>query len=99
MVTVGVLARFEFKVEATTAAEEFFENGKLVVEGQPTSTRWYAFRMTPTTFGAFAVFANEADRDALLAAGGPRASRANEDLFAQPPSFEMVDIVTAREAT
>jgi hypothetical protein len=98
MVTVGVLARFEFKAEAAAGAEEFFENGKLVVEGQPTSTRWYAFRMTPTTFGAFAVFATEADRDALLAAGGPKASRASEDLFAQPPSFEMVDIVTAREA-
>ena len=97
MATVGVLARFEFKIEATAAAEEFFENGRMVVEGQPTSTRWYAFRMSPTTFGAFAVFANEADRDALLAAGGPKASRANEDLFAELPSFEKVVIVAARE--
>jgi hypothetical protein len=97
-VAVGVLAHFEFKVEAADAAQEFFANGKLVVEGQPTSTRWYAFRMTPTTYGAFAVFATEADRDALLAAGGPKASRANEDLFAQPPTFELVDIVTARDA-
>jgi hypothetical protein len=98
MATVGVLARFEFKIEAAAAAEEFFESGRLVVEGQPTSTRWYAFRISPTTFGAFAVFATEADRDALLAAGGPRASRANEDLFTQLPSFEKVDIVAAREA-
>jgi hypothetical protein len=95
---VGVLARFEFKVETADAAQEFFDNGKLVVEGQPTTTRWYAFRITPTMYGAFAVFATEADRDALLAAGGPKASRANEDLFAQPPTFELVDIVTAREA-
>ncbi len=97
MATVGVLARFEFKIEAIAAAEEFFESGRMVVEGQPASTRWYAFRMSPTTFGAFAVFANEADRDALLAAGGPKASRANEDLFAQLPSFEKVEIVAARE--
>ncbi len=97
-VAVGVLARFEFTVAATAAAEEFFENGRLVVEGQPASTRWYAFRLTPTTFGAFAVFASEADRDAILAAGGPTAARTHADLFAQPPSFEMIDIIAARPA-
>jgi hypothetical protein len=98
MASVGVLARFEFTTDAASTAAEFFENGRLVVEGQPESTRWYAFQLTPTTFGAFAVFATEADRDALLAAGGPRASRAQADLFAQPPSFEKVDIVAARPA-
>lgn len=97
MATVGVLARFEFKIEATGAAEEFFESGREIVEGQPSSTRWYAFRISPTTYGAFAVFETEADRDSLLAAGGPKASRSNEDLFAQLPSFEKVDIVAARE--
>ena len=34
----------------------------------------------------------------LLAAGGPRASRQNADLFEHPPSFEKVDIVAARTA-
>jgi hypothetical protein len=37
------------------------------------------------------------DREALLAAGGPRSSTMNADLFEQPPTFQMVDIVASRE--
>jgi hypothetical protein len=97
MVMVGVLARFEFKAGREAAAQEFFDNGRLVVEAQPATTVWYAFRLGTTTYGAFAVFADETDREALLAAGGPKSSRTNADLFERPPTFEKVDIVAARE--
>jgi hypothetical protein len=68
------------------------------VEGQPETTQWFAYRLGATTYGAFAVFANDEDREALLLAGGPRASRANADLFERAPLFEKVDIVAARTA-
>jgi hypothetical protein len=96
MAMVGVLARFEFKAGRESEAERFFADGKLVVEDQPVSTQWFAFRLGPTTYGAFAVFANDADRDALLSAGGPKASRVNADLFEWAPSFEKVDLVASR---
>lgn len=92
----GVLARFEFTAGKEAQAEQFFQNGRLIVTGQPLSTVWFAFRVGPTTYGAFASFASSADREALLASGGPKSASTNSDLFAQPPSFDRVDIVAAR---
>ena len=72
---VGVLARFEFLAGHEEEVGRFFAEGRTIVEGQPASTGWYAARLGPSTYTAFAVFANEADRDALLAAGGPVLSK------------------------
>ena len=98
MVTVGVVARFEAKSGTHAEMERFFRNGLSVVEGQPPTTMWFAFRMGPTSYGAFAAFATEADREALLSAGGPKLSAEFARLFAQPPSFEKVDVLQARYA-
>ncbi len=99
MATVGVLAHFTFKAGKEAAAQQFFDRGKLTVEDQPASTRWYAFRVGLNTYGAFAVFASDEDREALLSSGGPKASQANAELFATAPSFQKVDILAAREGT
>ena len=96
MVTVGVVAEFEFKAGNDAAVERFFQQGQLVVEEQPGTTQWFAYRLGPTTYGAFAVFADDEDREALLRAGGPQSSRENAALFEHAPSFEKVDIVAAR---
>ena len=98
MVTVGVLAKFEFRAGNEAAVERFFRQGQVIVESQPATTQWFAYRVGPTTYGAFAVFANEEDREALLLMGGPRSSRESADLFDHPPSFEKVDILAARAA-
>jgi hypothetical protein len=94
---VGVLARFEFGPDNEDAVERFFRDGREIVDAsQPETTVWFAFRIGPTTYGAFASFASEADREALLTAGGPRSVRENVHLFQQPPTFELVDVVAAR---
>lgn len=98
MAMVGVLATFDVKPENDAAVEEFFRLGQLVVEGQPETTQWFAYRLSATTYGAFAVFASKEDRDALLAAGGPKASRDSPDLFERAPTFEKVDVIAARTA-
>ena len=95
--TFGVLAHFDFGPGRAEEAQQFFAAGAMIVEQQPTTTRWYAYRSGENSYGAFAVFATEADRDALLAAGGPRSSAANADLFTRPPSFEKVDIIASRD--
>lgn len=97
MTTVGVLARFEFKPDREDEAERFFQAGAVIVGEQPATTRWYAFRLGPSTYGAFATFASEADREALLASGGPKSSRTNAELFVRAPTFEKVEIVAARD--
>ena len=98
MVTVGVLASFEFKVDDEAAAELFFRTGKPIVERQPATTVWFAYRLGPRRYGAFAAFASDQDRQALLSSGGPQEAAANAGLFVRPPSFELVDIVEARQA-
>jgi hypothetical protein len=96
VVTVGVLGRFEFKIDDEAAAELFFSNGRAIVDQQPATTVWFAYRLGPGVYGAFAAFASDEDRQALLSAGGPRAAAANAELFVRPPSFELVDIIQAR---
>ncbi|OLE28295.1 MAG: hypothetical protein AUG44_07730 [Actinobacteria bacterium 13_1_20CM_3_71_11] len=93
---VGVLARFEFIAGHEEEISRFFAEGRAIVEGQPVSTGWYAARLGPTTYAAFAVFATEADRDGLLAAGGPVLSKTYGHLFAVPPTFDKADIVEHR---
>jgi hypothetical protein len=95
MVTVGVLARFVAHPGLEREIEAFFKEGLAVVEQQPVTTRWYAFRLGPMTYGAFATFANEEDRTALLSTGGPVSAKRHSKLFAQPPTFERLDLLEA----
>lgn len=96
MVTVGVLARFEFTVDDEATADQFFQGGQAIVDQQPAATVWFAYRVGPGIYGAFAAFASDEDRQALLSSGGPKLAAANAGLFVRPPSFELVDIVAAR---
>ena len=93
---VGVLARFEVAEDRDADVIEFFASGRAIVETQPASTIWFAYRVGPTTYGAFAAFTNDADRQALLSSGGPTLSRENADLFTEPPSFALVEIIATR---
>jgi len=96
MVTVGALARFEFKPGNEAAIERFFQEGQLIVQRQPASTLRFGFWLGPTTYGVFAAFANEEDRHALLSTGGPVLAKKVAALFAQPPIFEKVDVLAAK---
>ncbi len=96
MITVAVLARFEAKPGNEAQIQRFFDGGLEIVKGQPATTMWVALRTGPTTYGAFAALANETDRDALLAAGGPKLSREFAGLFVRPPTFEKADVLKAR---
>ncbi len=96
MITVAVLARFEAKPGNEAQVQSFFDRGLAIVEGQPSTTIWIAFRTGPASYGAFAAFSNEKDREALLGAGGPKLSREFADLFVRPPSFEKADVLKAR---
>jgi hypothetical protein len=96
MVRVGVLARFEATAGSENEMAAFFAEGLPIVETQPTTTAWFAFRIDDSTYGAFAAFASDEDRSAPLAAGGPQLSERYRHLFVAPPSFEKVDVLEAR---
>ncbi|MHA6765163.1 hypothetical protein [Streptacidiphilus sp. PAMC 29251] len=96
MVTVGVLATFEVKPGTEEEVAAFFKEGLPLVEAQPRTTVWFAFRRDDTSYGAFAAFANEGDRDALLSSGGPQVAKKYAHIFASAPSFDKVDVLEAR---
>lgn len=75
MVRVGVLARFEAEPGSDEEMAAFFREGLPIVETQPTTTVWFAFRISDTIYGAFAAFATAEHREALLASGGPQLSQ------------------------
>lgn len=95
MVTVGVLAHFHFKPGSESAAEQFFQNGRIVVDQQPVTTVWFAFRLGPTTYGAFAAFASDEDREALLSSGGPKLAASNGGSQADRQSSDPSGIILA----
>src|SRR5690242_10345030 len=96
MVSVGVLARFEAKSPNEAKVERFFGEGLAIVQQPKARAVWFAFRLSSTTFGAFAAFTNEEEREALLSVGGPVLALRSAELFAQPPTFHKVDILAAK---
>ena len=94
--TVGVLARFSVKQGADAEVAAFFAAGRALVDDEPPTTTWVAFRVDEVTYGAFATFAGSAEREALLSRGGPRMSSEMAHLFAAPPTFEKVDLLEVR---
>ena len=98
MHTVGVMAQFIIRPGKEHEVASFFKEGLPKVQAQPQETLWFDFRINSTTYGAFAAFANEADRAALLSSGGPMLAKKYAEIFAQPPKFEMVEMLESRVA-
>ena len=94
--TVGVLARFTVKQGADAEVAAFFAAGRALVDDEPPTTTWVAFRVDEVTYGAFATFVGPDEREALLSRGGPRMSSEMAHLFAAPPTFEKVDLLEVR---
>ena len=97
MVKVGLFVRVEAKPGKEPAVEEFLRSGSAIVEADPETTTWFAVRFGPSTFAIFDAFADESGRQAHLA--GRLASalmQRSDELFAQPPTIEPVDVLAAK---
>src|SRR5260370_442951 len=96
MVTVGALARFEAKPGNEAAVERFFQEGLPIVQRQPASTVWYAFRLGPTTFGVFDAFPNEESRQANFDDGAARVKEKDSGMIEDTFVIEKFDVLAAR---
>ncbi len=97
MVTVALLVRLEAKPGKEAEVAAFLKGGLAIVQEEPATTTWFALQIGPTTFGIFDAFPDESGRRAHLqgrvaAALGAKAG----ELFAQPPTIEMVDVLAAK---
>jgi quinol monooxygenase YgiN len=97
MVKLGLFVSLEAKPGKEKEVEEFLRSGLALVNEEPATTAWFAFRMGPTTFGIFDVFPDEAGRQAHLSGKVAAALMAKApDLLAKAPNIEKIDILAAK---
>ncbi len=79
------------------AVEEFLISARPLVLQEIGTTSWYAVKLDPARFGIFDTFADDNARNAHLNGEVARLLFANaEELFAEPPVVESLDILTAK---
>ncbi len=94
MVKLAFFARLEAKPGKEEAVAKFLEKALEMVKKEPTTINWYALRLSPSTFGVFDTFDNEAGRDRHLNGPVGQALMANApELFSSPPSIDPVDVL------
>lgn len=97
MVKVALFVRLDAKPGKEKEVESFLLSGLPIVQAEPATTAWFAFRLGPSTFGIFDAFPDEAGRQAHLSGRVAAALMAKAgELLAKPPSIEKVDILAAK---
>jgi quinol monooxygenase YgiN len=95
--TVGVLALLEAKPGKEGDVEAFLNSGRAIVEQEPGTRVWYAFRVDDSTFGIFDAFADEQGRQAHLTGQIPAAlGQAGPELLAKDPDIRLVEILATK---
>lgn len=97
MVTKALLVRLEAKPGREADVRAFLEGGLAIVNEEPATTAWFAIQMGPSTFGIFDAFPDETGRRAHLEGRVAAALMAQAaELFSEPPTIEMVDVLAAK---
>ena len=97
MVKSAILVTLEAKPGKEVEVAEFLRSALPLVEAEPATTAWFATRLSPTTFGIFDVFPDEAGRDAHLTGEVAKALMAKaSDLFSRPPTIEKLDVLASK---
>lgn len=94
MAALAFLAHFEAKPGKEDEVARFLDAALAMAEKEPTTVSWYALRLSPTTFGVFDTFNDEAGRQKHLNGPIGQALMAKApELFTGPPSIEPVDLL------
>src|SRR3569832_2794182 len=97
MMRFALFVSLEAKPVKEPEVERLQRGGLSVVQDEPGTLAWVALRLGPSSYGIFVAFADEAGRDAHLAGRVAAALMAmSNELFAQPPSIERVDVFASK---
>jgi quinol monooxygenase YgiN len=100
MVKLALFARLEAKPGKEAAVAKFLETGLALANQEATTPIWFALKLSPTTFGVFDAFYDEAGRQAHLSGPIAQALMAQApELFAAPPSIERIDVLGLKNAS
>jgi quinol monooxygenase YgiN len=85
------------KPDKADALRKFLEGGLALANSESETPVWFALRFDPQTFGIFDAFADEHGREAHLNGSIAAALMARADeLLAEPPSIEKVEILAVK---
>jgi quinol monooxygenase YgiN len=93
----GLLVILEAQPGKEDELAAFLAQAQSLVEAEPGTVTWYAFKLSETTFGIFDTFADEDGRQAHLS--GPIATalgQAGPGLLAKDPDIQRTDILAAK---
>ena len=94
MIKLALFARLEAKPGKEAAVARFLEAGLAMAREEATTPIWFALRLSPTTFGVFDAFHDEAGRQGHLSGPIAQALTATApELFASPPSIEPIEVL------
>jgi len=95
----GVLALVEAKPGMEQEVRDFLEGGRAIVDSEPDTRTWYAFRVNENTFGIFDTFETEEGRQAHLNGAIPAAlGEHGPNLLAKDPDIKLVELIAVKEA-
>ena len=97
MVTKGLIVRLEAKAGKEAELAAFLESALPLVQEEPATIAWFAFRIDTSTFAIVDVFPDETGRQTHLegAVAAALLSRADE-LLAVPPEIVAVDVLAGK---
>ena len=95
---LAILARLEAKPGKEEELANFLKSALPLAQGEAGTIAWFALKLGPHTFGIFDTFPDDNGRQAHLNGEIAKALFAKADeLLAQSPAIEMVDILAAKE--
>lgn len=93
----ALLARVEAKPGKEKEVEQFLKNALPLAIDEPHTNRWYALRLSPSTFGIFDTFEGEEGRNEHLSGKIAKALMENaSELLAKDPVIEKVDLIAVK---
>jgi quinol monooxygenase YgiN len=99
MVTKGLWVSLQAKPGKEADLGSFLESGRALVDDEPATTAWFAVRLDGSRFAIFDVFPDDAGRQEHLSGRVAEALLARADeLLAQAPDIQMLDVVAAKLA-
>jgi quinol monooxygenase YgiN len=97
MVTKGVIVRLKAKSGQEETVAGFLRDALPLVQQEPRTIAWFAFRIDASSFAIVDAFPDEAGRRAHL--DGAVAAALEEkglELLAEPPLIETIDVIAAK---
>lgn len=99
MITLALFVRLEAQPGQAAAAEQFLHAALAMANDEATTPIWFALKLSPTTFGVFDAFHDEAGRQKHLA--GPIAQALmtkGPELFVGPLKIESIEVLGLKNA-